>query len=283
MQELRNQDLEQSNSLTGLHRYCTRYEPSDTSTRQALLERVIETEILPRLLIAHRERIPPLAPISCDFVGELDVSEFAGLLIGPRSQRAREYVERLGRVRSREKVLLEILAPAARRLGELWETDHCDFVEATVGLRRLHDLMRDLISDFDSDEPDAGGTGRILLLASPGETHVFGVTMAERIFRVAGWRTRLTLAAEYLDDLRREWFDIVGFSLSCERRLPTLAAAISLARTASANPSIFVLVGGKVFVDRPELSRQVGADATAQDASSAVQLAKGLLNGRGRL
>ena len=168
-------------------------------------------------------------------------------------------------------------------LGNFGSRIDCDFVEVTVGLRRLHGLMRDLVPDFDDVDHEANDGSRAVFLAAPGEEHIFGMTMVERFFRLAGWRTRLTDMTHYLDDLRREWFEIVGFSLSCMRHLPALATAVSQARVASLNPAILVLVGGPVFIGAPELAVDVGADATARDAAGAVQLARSLLDGRKRL
>jgi methanogenic corrinoid protein MtbC1 len=104
----------------------------------------------------------------------------------------------------------------------------------------------------------------------------------DHFFRRAGWRTRLTDAGGYLDHLRGEWFDMVGFSLSCERRVEDLADAIRKVRATSLNPSILVMVGGQIFKESLELCARVGADATAEDAPSAVQSAHALLERRAR-
>jgi methanogenic corrinoid protein MtbC1 len=257
--------------------------PSNPLDWRGSLGRVIETEILPRLLLAHRGADSRESLVAREGEGELDLTTFVELLVAPQADRAREYVEKLGRANCPESVLLDTLAPAARCLGQLWEVDQCDFVEVTVGLRRLHDALRVLIPDFDDIQPEVEGTGHALFLPAQGETHVFGLTMLDRFFRRAGWRTRLTETAGHLDHLRREWFDIAGFSLSCDRYLAPLAEAVSNARSASLNNSIFVLVGGPIFAERPELCRQVGADATARDGPSAVQLARALLERRARL
>jgi methanogenic corrinoid protein MtbC1 len=255
----------------------------DASDWRGSLGRVIETEILPRLLLAHRGGGLRDSGVANERSGELDLVEFVDLLIAPQADRARECLEKSGRDRSPEGVLLDVLAPAARRLGQLWETDHCDFVDVTVGLRRLHDAIRYLIPDFDDVDHEVEPTGRALFLPAPGETHVFGLMAVDRFFRRARWRTHMTDAAAHLDQLRREWFDIVGFSLSCERHVAALADAIRKARSASLNKSILVLVGGQIFADQPELCGRIGADATANDAPSAVQLADALVQRRAGL
>ena len=124
------------------------------------------------------------------------------------------------------EVFLEVLTPTARYLGKLWETDHCDFVEVTVGLRRLQEILWRL-----SPEDEAAGARieeapRALFLPTPGESHVFGVAMVETFFRAAGWRVKRG-GHDFADELAREWFDLVGFSLSGDRHLEVLANAMA--------------------------------------------------------
>ena len=39
-------------------------------------------------------------------------------------------------------VYLDLLTPAARQLGAMWDEDRCDFTQVTVGLMRLQQVMR---------------------------------------------------------------------------------------------------------------------------------------------
>ena len=41
-------------------------------------------------------------------------------------------------------ILVDLLAPSARELGRMWEEDECDFVDVTMGLWRLQEVMREL-------------------------------------------------------------------------------------------------------------------------------------------
>jgi methanogenic corrinoid protein MtbC1 len=80
--------------------------------------------------------------------------------------------------------------------------------------------------------------------------------------------------------VRRNWFDVVGFSIGSERFLPDLAKIIRRVRRASRNRCIGVMVGGPLFHDRPEMVARVGADASAADASSAIAIATDLVTMR---
>jgi methanogenic corrinoid protein MtbC1 len=54
-----------------------------------------------------------------------------------------------------------------------------------------------------------------------------------------------------------------------------LALLIKALRRASLNPHAAVMVGGPIITLRPEIARQVGADATASDAQDAADWMQG--------
>ena len=182
-----------------------------------------------------------------------------------------------------ETLLLDILAPAARRLGDLWTQDVCTFVDVTTGLGHLQEVLTKISSGERMPMPRAtvAKGGRILLASCPGEQHTFGLAMVAGMFRNADWQVReersmsnATLAYAF----RHEWFDVVGLSASGESQLDTLAKMIRLARRRSRNPAVRVLVGGSLIASRPELAAIVGADASAFDGRQAVRQAQYLLD-----
>ena len=128
-----------SHDLAGSDRYA---EPEEE--RLSRLARIIEGEIVPRLLISlgsgYRTAARPAPDRRPSFQ---DVAELARLLLAPQGDQADAYVEVMREQgASLECIYTELLAPAARRLGELWERDECDFAELTTGLRRLVSVLR---------------------------------------------------------------------------------------------------------------------------------------------
>jgi len=116
--------------------------------RSNRLVRAIEMDIVPRLVQAHRARqIPDVSdPVRAGGgLGDVQVREFTRLLIAADSARAFRRIEQLrADGATPEGLLLDLFAPAARRLGCLWEEDLCDFTEVTVGLWRLELASREL-------------------------------------------------------------------------------------------------------------------------------------------
>jgi methanogenic corrinoid protein MtbC1 len=251
----------------------------DADERLPQLARMIESEIIPRLMLAHRR--PTAALEALEAPAMQDIVEFGALVLAHDSTLALSYVEALrARGTTLETVYLQLLAPTARHLGKLWEADACDFTEVTLGLCRLQQVLNQLRSEFCNEAEHPRRGRRALLVSAPGEQHTFGLSMVAEFFRRAGWDVWGGLSAsreELISLVRAEWFGVIGFSVSCETRLETVAAAIREIRRESRNRFLGVMVGGQVFVGRPELVALVGADATAMDARLACLQAESLL------
>lgn len=257
--------------------------PKEAGRKLAPLLRTIEVEIIPRLVLARR-RLPDGAVAGA--AGELapcgeDVTELAGLVLGSDVTLASSFVDTMRtRGTSVETLYLDLLAPAARHLGDLWTADVCDFTQVTVGLGRLQRMLHELGPGFRDETEHRESGRRALLVPLPGEQHTFGLSMVTEFFRRASWDVwsgALPAMADLARMVREEWFAVVGFSVSSERGLDTLAATIRAVRRASCNRGIGILVGGPVFIEHPDYVALVGADATAMDGRQAVAQAHNLL------
>ena len=182
-----------------------------------------------------------------------------------------------------EQLCLLALAPVARYLGDEWAADRCSFLDVTSGTAILHGIMNELRPAF-QNRPVTGVRRRsAVLVTAPGEQHRFGLSMLAEFFRKEGWQVALptgTTITQVTALTAARPVDLVGFSAGSDRQLGALAACIAALRAGSYNPDIIVMVGGPVFLERPELVRTVGADATAADADEAVKRAQALLKTR---
>lgn len=253
----------------------------DAADSHGWLHRTIETEIIPRLMLAHRATPtapPESAEDGLDRLGSDDVESFTDLILRDDLDACGSFV---AAIRERgvglECVFLGLLAPSARRLGMLWEDDRCDFAQVTLGLWRLQSLVLDLSPDLPVEWPARPvAPRRALLAAAPGSQHTLGLLMVAEFFRRSGWEVWSDPCASEGDLaalLRSEWFDLVGISVGMDAHVPPMRSVILALRRASRNPGIGVMVGGPIVIGRPHLVAEVGADFTAVDARQAVERA----------
>lgn len=251
--------------------------------RVAWLAQALEADVIPRLVLARHAMVGP--PHSEDVQGAGptadEVAQLSDIVMTGDLMSANAFI---GTLRARNlplaRIYLELLAPTARRLGELWAEDRCDFASVTIGLCCLQQLVLENSHTFEP-RPGRHDSGRRILLASvPGEQHSFGLLLVSEFFRRQGWEVVSGTGAsarELVATTRKQWFSMVGFSMACESRIESLAALIHDIRRATRNPNLGVLVGGRPFVERSELAALVGADATATDGQQAVLKAETLL------
>lgn len=237
-----------------------------------------------RTQISHSVESAPVVTGRARQVAQSDVDDFLRAVRGPQESAAEQVVRRLTEAGvSVEHVFLDLLTPTARRLGELWEQDACDFVEVTVALGRLQRVLRGLSRLFADDLDAAEATGSVLLTCLPGDQHTLGMFMVAEFFLRDGWLVNVGAplgTGGLLDTVRREGFDLVGLSVSRASQLPTLERVIRDVRAYSRNSRVRVLVGGPPIAADPSLGSRVGADAAAVDARQALQLARGMLPAR---
>ncbi len=248
----------------------------DVHERRSRLAEIIADQIIPRLQSIHHNGAISKAPAA--FSAD-EIAEFGALAIGMEAAAPAIYFQKLrGRGHSVESLFETLLAPTARHLGELWKQDRCDFVDVTLGVARLQELLERF--ELSRERAVSDRYHRALLISTPDEKHMFGVEMVARFMRGAGWEVEIEKGLDARQNaaaVATEWFGVAGVTLSCEAGLEVVAHVISSVRRASLNRSIRIMVGGPAFVHHPELVAQVGADAAAPDAPTAVLLAKKLL------
>ncbi len=245
------------------------------------LRRTIETEIIPRLMLAHRPNgvaTADSAEFDTDVLDRDDVESFTLMVLRDEVEACTGFV---GALRERgvglEQVYLGLIAPVARRLGALWEDDACDFAQVTLGLWRLQNLVFDLAPQLPAAwaaRPES--PRRALLAAAPGSQHTLGLLMVSEFFRRAGWDVWSDPCASEGDLaalVRSEWFDLIGLSVGMDGHVEPLRSVVLGLRRASRNPSVGIMVGGPILAGRPQLVSEVAADFTATDARQAVERA----------
>jgi len=247
----------------------------DIAARRAKLARIVKREIVPRLLDLCASG-PAKALDRPSLPTQDEILTLAKLVLGADTRAAAAFVIDL-----REKGLamddlfVGLLEPAARQLGTLWDEDKCDFVDVTLGVARLQQMLA--IYNRAHEYPTFNAHRRVLMASAPGEQHSFGTAMVARFLRAGGWDVQLEFGLAEQDVVslvRQRWFAVVGLTVAIDRHLDGLADTIRQIRSSSRNKAIGIMVGGPAFTRNPALVAVVGADSTAANAPAAVVTAQ---------
>ena len=112
--------------------------------KDSLLD-VIESQIIPRLL--NSQQLISSQSISADSpeFGEPvpEMLDFTACCLKGDVAGVNQIVDRLlDRGLKQDRIFMELITPAARHLGVLWEKDLCDFSDVTCGLAQMHQSPR---------------------------------------------------------------------------------------------------------------------------------------------
>lgn len=271
-----------SSDPSGSSRYSESNDNKDAC--QASLMEILETQIIPSLLAANEFTEPFYSTdgVRTALPTESEISNFAELCTGLDEEAPNLFVQGLmTEGLNSEAIFLHLLAPAARHLGYLWDEDLCDFSKVTIGLLRMQKITLRLGSDFQEKRKSALEGMRALFAPVPGSQHTLGVLMVSEFFRREGWQVWMELGSseeKLLAAVKKDWFQVIGLSIGTEAHVESLTDTIQSIRAASANRAVKILIGGPFLALSPNLYKEVGADAAAGDAVSAVELAKNLFS-----
>ena len=243
------------------------------------LARAITGMVIPKLQSVHRADPASPALVALDQVHRrIETHRFIGLVL---SGDEREQWQFLVALRERgielETVFMDVLAPAIRHLGLLWEDDRMSFIDVTTKSAALQRMMRTLGSQF--AEAASYPNRRLLLAPVPGEQHTFGIFMLTEMFLKAGWETVVEPSASearLCELLAAGSYDAIGLSVGGEEMLAGLGGTVARVRAASSGNDLRVFLGGRAFQDARNQLDGYGADMIETDARAAVARADDL-------
>lgn len=254
------------------------------NTCSGSLRSLIESQIIPRLLEAHpcasaanaqnfKLAYQPL---------EADIAAFAELCVSREPEDVLAFIEKLLLDSiDNNSIFLNLIAPAARYLGQMWDEERADFTQVTLGLLRMHQVTHRLGYEYQSGPQKAEPSKRVMLACAPGSQHILGLAMVSEFFRKDGWQVVIEVTStphELCNAARNEWFDLIGLSVSLTQQLDSLPGLISDLKKTSRNNSIPVLLGGPAFCTNQVNAESLGANGICTDALEAVQLASLLVD-----
>lgn len=246
----------------------------DAMANAAAIRALADVHVIPRLLARHAAR--PLPPV------DSHAPELARLLLAADPDAAFALIDSLRAPIGTPSLLFSSLfEPAARLLGDLWSADECSEFDVTLGLCRIQTALRE---PADTLPVPRRGLKSVLVAPQPGELHMLGAVLDAELLWRAGWSTQSewpTSDSALKHLVADTWFDVLDLSLSPsfqrEHWLPRMTETIAQARSASLNPALVIVVGGRAFVEHPEAATTVGADAGSPTSARIEQLMLELL------
>jgi methanogenic corrinoid protein MtbC1 len=188
---------------------------------------------------------------------------------------ARSVVEQLRSANvSPSSIYYDVFAPCMVTIGDLWERNELSVADEHLATAITERLIGQLSPTFTqrASQPDRGN---VVLGCVAEERHVLGLRMLADLFRQQGWRVLYLGAdvpnADFVRLAVRVSADIIAISASTQRHIPAVRELISGLRAAL--PEVGIIVGGAVFLNDPEIWREVGATLYHPNPQTAIQLA----------
>jgi methylmalonyl-CoA mutase cobalamin-binding domain/chain len=176
-----------------------------------------------------------------------------------------------------EKMLYEGLIPSLEEVGARFERGDFFVPEMLIAARAMQgalDILRPLLAETGVQQ-----VGTYVMGTVKGDVHDIGKNLVNIMLEGAGfqvWDLGVNVAPEvFVEKVREHQPDIVGFSAFLTTTMPMFKANINALEKAGIRDDVIVMVGGAPVTQ--EYANAVGADGYAADASTAVRLAKDLI------
>ncbi len=177
-----------------------------------------------------------------------------------------------------ETLFLQTIPNAARLFHDWWAQDEIDFVAVTQASYRLQELVYYLSPEFVLSGPKSAVPANhvALLVNTPQSQHSLGLLILSQYFKRYGWQvlgSSTWREADMLTAVQSSAVDVVGISVSDERRMGYVKQLIATLRQASSNAALLVMVGGPLLLKHPHLAQWLGADFSSMHADQAQLMA----------
>jgi corrinoid protein of di/trimethylamine methyltransferase len=188
--------------------------------------------------------------------------------------------EGLGMGMDPETLLYDALIPSLEEVGARFERGDFFVPEMLIAARAMQgalDILRPLLA-----ETGAKPIGTFVMGTVKGDVHDIGKNLVNIMLEGAGFTVHdlgVNVAPEkFVEQVQEHEPDIVGFSAFLTTTMPMFKANINALEKSGLRDKVIVMVGGAPVTQ--EYADAVGADGYAADASTAVRLAKALIENR---
>lgn len=165
-----------------------------------------------------------------------------------------------------------LVAGAVQQVGETWARDGIAMPAMLRTSHRVWRIMNDLRDVFVQISDRKPGQHAVFA-PCPEESHMIGLTMTADDLRRRGWEIELVSNDTHdglIQDIeRRAPISVALGATSAEMTLPLTRLIVALRAHI---PGVWVMIGGAITVEEPDLLALTGADAVANSAEMAEQL-----------
>jgi methylmalonyl-CoA mutase cobalamin-binding domain/chain len=176
-----------------------------------------------------------------------------------------------------QTLLFDALIPSLEEVGARFERGDYFVPEMLIAARAMQgalDILRPLLA-----ETGAKPIGTYVMGTVKGDVHDIGKNLVNIMLEGAGFTVYdlgVNVAPEvFVQQIQEHKPDVVGFSAFLTTTMPMFKANINALQKAGIRDDVIVMVGGAPVTQ--EYADAVGADGYAADASTAVRLAKDLI------
>ncbi len=160
----------------------------DLPTTQKRLASIVKSAVLPRLFQTHTRPFA-MEAVEPKQLATGDIEKLAHLVLDPSIHLSSDFIDKLeAEGHSIDDLFVHLLEPAARCLGTMWDNDECSFIDVTLGMARLQQLLA--MFSRSHAVPDFSRKRNVCMVTLADEQHSFGATMVETFLRAGGWSVR---------------------------------------------------------------------------------------------
>ncbi len=149
--------------------------------------------------------------------------------------------------------------------------------EVLMCARAMHAGM-DVVKPLLADAHESSTLGKIVIGTVHGDMHDIGKNLVSMMLEGAGFEVKdlgIDVAPEkFVEAVRAEQPKVLGMAAMLTTTMATMKTIIEALKEAGLRDQVKVLVGGAPVTSA--FARQIGADAYAPDAATAVDVARGL-------
>ena len=176
-----------------------------------------------------------------------------------------------------DDILKKGLIPAMQEVGDLFEKGEYFVPEMLVAARAMQgglELLKPLLASA-----EVQSTGKVVLGTVQGDLHDIGKNLVGMMLEGAGFET-IDLGTDvgpeaFIEAVREHQPQLMGMSALLTTTMVQMKATIEALEEAGLKESVKIMIGGAPVTDA--FAREIGADAYAADAASAVDIARGLV------